>query len=532
MENHLQQKKNAFMMLMALFYCLSIQAQEYIEFRVYLKDKGSSTELMETPQMFLSSAALNRRALQNIPLDKSDLPIAREYKNSLNAMDAKILAQSKWLNYLYVSHPDPELIQTLPFVERIEFPQHHLSILSRTTEGDTLDYGFAQGQIEMLNGHLLHQSGFTGTGINIAVIDAGYEGFHQNDVFDNLRDSGHLLGSYNFISQDTNVFEGWGDHGTLVLSTMAAHIPNTIVGTAPDANYWLFTTEDILYEDPIEMDLWLMAAEFADSAGVHLISTSLSYLTFDNSQNNYSYSDMDGNTTIITKAADWAASKGILVVASAGNEGSTSQPHIAAPADGDSVLTVGAVTWEGDYASFSSRGPSADGRIKPDVMAQGSPVTIVDGQGQVDIEFGTSYAAPIIAGLAACLMEAYPSSHSEEIADLIRQSAHIYENPNDSLGYGIPNFQLAYHLSAPQYIVQEVGYVVYPNPFQDHLILDTKNQKSWRAVLRIYDLQGRCVYKEKIEAFNAYRVNLHLEPGAYILRLTGDFNGAYQIQKF
>jgi hypothetical protein len=201
-------------------------------------------------------------------LDVSDLPIAREYKNSLKALGAATFAQSKWLNYLYVSHPNPELIQSLPFVERIEFPRSHTSFLCNTRGNDTLKYGFAKGQIEMQNGHLLHQSGFTGTGINIALIDAGYEGVNQGNAFDSLRNSGRLLGSYNFIAGDSNVFIGWGSHGTGVLSTMAAHIPDTIVGTAPDANYWLFTTENIFHEKPIEMDHWLMAAEFADSVGV------------------------------------------------------------------------------------------------------------------------------------------------------------------------------------------------------------------------------------------------------------------------
>ncbi len=521
--------KKTLIVAIGLFFCLSTHAQNQSEFRVYLKDKGSSINLMETPESFLSPAALYRRALQNIHVDENDLPIAREYKNSLAALGAKTMAQSKWLNYLYVSHPNPELIQSLPFVERIEYPKNYHCFLSKTSSSDTLDYGFARGQIEMLNGHLLHQSGFTGTGINIALIDAGFEGFYLGNAFDSLRNSKRLLGSYNFISQDTNVFVGWGDHGNKVLSTMAANIPDTIVGTAPDANYWLFTSENIFYEAPIEMDYWLMAAEFADSVGVHLISTSLSYRTFDNPLDNYSYNDMDGNTTIITKAADWAASKGILVVASAGNDGDNSKLYIAAPADGDSVLTVGAVTWQGDYASFSSIGPSADGRIKPDVVAQGSPATLIDGLGQVNIDFGTSFSAPIIAGLAACLIEAYPAKHSEELAGFIRQSAHLYANPNDSLGYGIPDFQKAFQLSTPQYVVQEMAYQIYPNPISDHIIIDAMAQKNWRTALKIYDLQGNCVYEEKIEAYNAYRVNLQLDPGLYLLHLAGDYNGVYKI---
>lgn len=513
-----------------LLFFISLKAQNRTEFRVYLKDKGSSLELFKSPEKFLSTAALNRRALQNIPINRSDLPLAKEYKQNLKELGAISMAHSKWLNYIYVSHPQPQLFATLPFVERIEFPQKHQSFLCGVNSGDTLDYGYARGQIEILNGHLLHEEGYTGTGINIAVIDAGYEGFLQSSAFDSLRISQRFMGSFNYISNDTNVFNGWGSHGTNVLSIMAANLADTIIGTAPDANYWLFTTENVYQETPLEMDHWVMAAEFADSVGVHVINSSLGYQLFDNPQDDYHYSDMDGNTTIITKAADMAAAKGILVVAAAGNTGDSQQPHIVAPADGDSVLTVGAVSWQGDFASFSSIGPSFDKRVKPDVMAQGSPTTLIDGTGNFNADFGTSYAAPQIAGLVACLMEAYPAKHGEEIADYIRQSAHLHATPNDSMGYGIPDFQLALSLYAPKYLVQETEYMLYPNPIQDHIIIDANTQKNWKANLRIFDLSGKCILSENIQAYDAYRVNLDLLAGHYIIQLIGDINGAFKFQ--
>lgn len=510
--------------------CLGVNAQNPTEFRVYLKDKGSSRELLESPESFLSTAALSRRALQNIPLKTSDLPIAKEYKKALKELGAIPMAHSKWLNYIYVSHPQPQLIASLPFVERIEFPKRHQSFLCGVNSGDTLDYGYARGQVEMLNGHLLHEEGYTGTGITIAVIDAGYEGFLQSSAFDSLRIAQRLRGTYNYITKDTNVFLGQGSHGTSVLSIMAANLADTIIGTAPDANYWLFTTENIHQETPLEMDHWVMAAEFADSVGAHVINTSLSYQTFDDPLDNYSYSDMDGNTTVITKAADLAAAKGILVVAGAGNEGESSQPHIAAPADGDSVLTVGAVDWQGAYAPLSSIGPSFDNRVKPDVMAQGYPTTLIDGTGNFSADFGTSYAAPIVAGLAACLIEAYPAKHSEEVANYIRGSAHLHATPNDSMGYGIPDFQLALSLSMPSFFVQEKEFVLYPNPVQDHIIIDAKTQKNWKAEVRIFDLSGTCVLQNDIQAYDAHRVHLNLKPGSYILQLSGGINGVYQFQ--
>ncbi len=517
-------------LISSLLFFLTIKAQNRTEFRVYLKDKGSSQELLELPERFLSNAALNRRSLQNIPLRTSDLPIAKEYKQNLHELGATTLAHSKWLNYIYVRHSQPQLIASLPFVKRIEFPQKHKSFLCGVQTGDTLDYGYSRGQIEMLNGHLLHQEGYTGTGITIAVIDAGFDGFLHGSAFDSLRTSPRLLGAYNYISNDTNVFSGWGSHGTSVLSIMAANLADTMIGTAPDANYWLFTTENIYEESPLEMDHWVMAAEFADSAGAHVINTSLSYQRFDNPQNNYSYSDMDGNTTVITRAADIAAGKGILVIASAGNEGDSPQPHIAAPADGDSVLTVGAVSWQGDYALLSSIGPSFDGRVKPDVMAQGSPTTLIDGTGNFNADFGTSFSAPLVAGLAACLIEAYPARHSEEIANYIRQSAHLFTTPNDSMGYGIPDFQLALSLNTPEYLVQEAEYVLYPNPVKDHIIIDAKDQKNWRAELRIFDLSGNCLLHKDIQGYDAYRINLNLKPGNYIMHLAGDIKGIHSFQ--
>lgn len=517
--------------IIVLLFGLNFKAQSQTEFRVYLKNKGSSLELLESPEMFLSTAALNRRSLQNIPFKTSDLPIAKEYIQALQELGAIPMAHSKWLNYIYVSHPQPQLIASLPFVERIEFPKRHQSFLCGTNSGDTLDYGFARGQIEMLNGHLLHEAGYTGTGITIAVIDAGYEGFIQSSAFDSLRTSQRFLGTYNYITKDTNVFFGQGSHGTSVLSIMAADLADTMIGTAPDANYWLFTTENIHQETPLEMDHWIMAAEFADSVGAHVINSSLSYQTFDNPQDDFSYSDMDGNTTIITRAADIAASKGILVVVGAGNEGGTAQPHIAAPADGDSVLTVGAVDWQEDYAPLSSIGPSFDNRVKPDVMAQGYPTTLIDGTGSFNADFGTSYAAPLITGLAACLIEAYPAKHSEEVANYIRKSAHLYSTPNDSMGYGIPDFQLALSLSSPSYFVREKEFVLYPNPVQDHIIIDAKTQKNWKAELRIYDLSGKCILQKNIRAYDAHRVNLNLKEGSYIIQLAGDISGIYKFQR-
>lgn len=513
----------------AFLLSLSLQAQDLQEFRVYFKDKGSSQSLINNPEQFLSSQAINRRALQGISLSHSDLPIAPEYKASLTGVGAEVLAHSKWLNYCYVRHSSPELIATLPFVDRVEFPKAHKSNLAAVATNDTFNYGFGRTQIEILKGDKLHQRGYTGTGITIAVIDAGYGGFYAANALDSLRNSNRLKGSWNFITSDTNVFTGNGSHGASVLSTMAALLPDTFVGSAPHANYWLLSSENIAHERPIEMDHWAMAAEFADSVGAHVINTSLGYTTFDKSSNDYAYSDMDGNTTVVTKAADLAASKGILVVASAGNSGSSSWKHIGAPADGDSVLTVGAVNFQGRFASFSSWGPSADGRVKPDVMAQGSPATISDFMGVISIGFGTSFSSPIMAGMAACLVEAYPSKHSYELIDQIRRSAHLYNTPTDTMGYGIPNFEVAYILSEPDIILSDKELNVYPNPLHDYIIIDSKSKKNWKTEYAIFDLNGRRLEFGIVEAYDAYRLSIDLKPGIYHLQLKGDLTANTKI---
>ncbi len=272
-----------------------------------------------------------------------------------------------------------------------------------------------------------------------------------------------------------------------------------------------------------------MAAEYADSVGVHLINSSLSYTTFDNPQNDYTYAEMDGNTTLITRAADIAASKGILVVTSVGNEGSDPWHYLGAPADGDSVLAIGAVNWQEQFASFSSYGPSADGRVKPDLVAQGSPVTLVDHLGAVNIDFGTSFSAPLVAGLAACLMEAFPAKHSEEIADQIRRSGHLYTNPNDSLGYGIPDFELALALHQIDYLHQGKELSLYPNPIQDHLIIDPRGESQWQANLKIYDLGGQLQFQSLISGSQAFRLPIDLPTGPYILHISGEISHQEQI---
>lgn len=497
----------------------ALSAQHY---RVYLSDKGSSEALFKSPTSFLSEESLARRDRQGIALDYSDLPVAKEYLQSIRDLGGSISARSRWFNYLVVDGVEQELLESLPFVKRVETPKTYQVHIAGASATGNFDYVFSRTQVEMLNGHLMHQRGYTGKGVSIAVLDAGFRGMSGARSLDSLFQSGRMLGSYNFVNGDTNVFTVGGSHGSSVLSTMAALQDSTFVGTAPHASYWLLTSEDIGSETPEEMDNWLMAAEFADSVGADVINTSLGYTTFDDPADNYTYNDMDGNTTIVTRAADWAASKGIVVVASAGNEGSSNWQHISAPADGDSVLAVGAVDGNGVYASFSSKGPSADQRTKPDVAAMGSGTTLINAVGSVSSGFGTSFSSPLVAGMAACLIQSQPTKTAAEILSQIRRSGSQFNNPDALKGYGIPNFDMAYIIGEAELSPARPNFSFYPNPCVNNLYLRGLDGFCGEVKLQVQDMEGRIVLSEQWQqnqgAIKQWSVE-DLAPGTYLIKL-------------
>lgn len=510
--------KQIFIIALILSFGLTLKAQDK-GIRVYLKDKGSSVYLLNYPEKILSQKSIERRAAQGILIDRHDLPPAPEYLKEIRRRGGRIKAKSRWLNYVYVEGINKEQLEALPFVKSLEIPKAHKSHLA--TSATQYDYGLGRTQIEQISGHLLHQAGYTGRGATIAVIDAGFTGTFQAPVLDSLRQSGRLKGSYNFVSGDTNVYTGQGSHGAAVLSTMAALDSGAFVGTAPHANYWLLTSENIGSETPLEMDHWLMAAEFADSVGAQVINTSLGYTTFDDPSDSFTYADMDGNTTLVSRAADWAASRGIIVVASAGNEGAGSWQRIGAPADGDSVLAVGAVDASGAYVSFSSRGPSYDWRVKPDVAAMGAGTVLINSLGQVQSGFGTSFSSPLVAGMAACIVQAQPTLGAQQIADNIRRSGHQYGNADNNLGYGIPNFYEAYRIDLEDY--EKVPIKVYPNPARERVFIQGSFEKGEKLELSLRNQSGRLIRQSSLRWQN-YAIKLNLEdlaPGVYFLLIEG-----------
>ncbi len=390
---------------------------------------------IQNPEEFLTQKAIERRINQGISIVENDLPVNPSYIQAVANTGATLLNVSKWFNSVTVFTEDPAVIvaiNALTFVSSvdniinstIEQEQNFIksffknetvtelpveNTLKGISSGKSYSYGSAFNQIEMLNGIALHELGFDGAGMTIAVLDAGFTNVDILAAFDSLWINNQILGYKDFADPLNPDIFGSHSHGTNVLSTMGANLPGEMVGTAPKANFWLLRSEYAPTEFIIEELNWASAAEFADSVGVDIINSSLGYNTFNEPTYNHTYQDLDGNTAPATMAADLAASKGILVVNSAGNEGNNSWMYVNAPADGDSVFSIGAVDASGNYASFSSIGPTYDGRIRPNVVAQGQSSAIISSfSGNVVTGSGTSFSSPITAGMVACLWQAHP----------------------------------------------------------------------------------------------------------------------------
>ncbi|MCC8143548.1 MAG: S8 family serine peptidase [Tannerellaceae bacterium] len=428
-------------------------ASEQYCFRVYLKDKGETPYSTERPEKFLSTHTIEKRIKRNIPVTTSDLPIATDYLDSLQQTGATVVTQSKWLATVVVAAGDSlvaDKLHELSIVDSVKWiwkgNTHPISFMEREDEPlcpevmpQKSEYGYGEAQIALLNGQRLHNAGYKGKGMRIAVIDAGFMNVDRICAFSTI----DLLGTRNIVTPGRSVFTE-DDHGTKVLSCLAANLPYKMVGTAPKASYLLIKSEDSRSEFPIEEDYWAAAVEYADSVGVDIITSSLGYFAYDADELSYETDALDGNTVQITRAANLAAEKGILVFSSAGNEGNGKWEKITFPADAEKVLTVGAITEEKTKSLFSSVGFTADYRIKPDVVALGTNTWVIDRLANIRQANGTSFATPTLAGLAACLWEGLPWLKNHEIIALIKESASQYNNPDAELGYGLPDMYKAY----------------------------------------------------------------------------------------
>lgn len=432
--------------------------KQYV-FRIELTDKHGTPYSISKPEEFLSQKAIERRKKQHCKIDITDLPISPQYLATIEKECGKIVSKSKWNNTVLVVTKDPaermlwrqkfEFIKSIIRVwetpDSIDIPEKRDLSAPRFLEPDTVmanTYGMAEGQIDMLNGIKLHEAGFKGNGKSIAVIDAG---FNNADILPLLKNSKVRLAK-DFCWPGTNDIYAESNHGLNVLSCMATNVPNQYVGTAPEASYILLRSEYQEAEMSAEEDYWCAAAEFADSIGIDIICSSLGYTEFDKGSHiAYKYKDLNGKTSQISKAASMLAQKGIIAVVSAGNSGSKTWKKINFLADAQNVLAVGAVDKEGKIATFSSVGNTADGRIKPDVVAMGYRTQCVTQRNIFTKLNGTSFSAPVLCGMVACLWQALPDKTAFEIMDIVRKNGNNAEFPDNIYGYGLPNFWKAYN---------------------------------------------------------------------------------------
>lgn len=494
-------------------------SQTKTNYWILFKDKNASPYALTKPSDYLSAKAIERRTKQNIPVSFTDLPVNPNYINAVRSFGVNVINQSKWFNAILVSTTDEnkiDAIRSLAFVKEVrsitssqqskvnskfELENNSVAIPNEksaaTTTSTTLNYGLSFKQANQIGVDCLHDQGFQGQGMTIAVLDAGFYNTNILPAFDSLNIQNQILGCRDFVAGDTLVYEDF-PHGMNVLSCMGGNLPGRLVGTSPKAKFWLLRTEDAASESLQEEINWLVGAEFADSVGADLITSSLGYNLFDNAADNHTYADMDGNTTIVTKAADWAVSKGMFVVIAAGNAGGSAWSKITAPGDADSVLTIGAVDSLDFIGSFSSRGPTSDDRIKPNTVARGVDAIVASQNGDVFGQNGTSFATPITAGAVACLWQANPAKTNMEILYAIQQSASQYFIPDTIKGFGIPDFCAANQLLAgiEENKLNNENLIVYPNPFSSTFEISFYSDKKQIVEIELLDISGRALISQ------------------------------------
>lgn len=498
---------------------------------IYFSGKPNAQYYLDNPLQMLTQRALTRRTNQNISLNFNDAPIHQPYIDQVIASPGIVVkSKSKWLNCVHVrgSISEIQALSSLSFVTSIKFANNALNgrfdsnsvanAISKKMETDIdYSYGNSANQVQMLNGHLLHQSDFTGTGKIIAVLDSGFLKANTIQPLQNLFTNNLVLGGYNFVSGSSDMY-ALDSHGTMVLSCMGGKVDGQLVGTAPNAQYYLFITEDVASENPVEESYWVEAAEEADRVGADIITSSLGYFGYDNVNYSHAYSDMTGDKAFASKGANIAFSKGIIIVASAGNSGaSPTEPHIRVPAEATHVFAVGAVKSDENYATFSSIGPSFDNRVKPDIMAQGQGVILSNVNGQIVTGNGTSFSCPIISGMIASFWQAVPTLSNQQVLDFIKQSADKYSNPNNQYGYGIPDFQKAL-TNAEQYLSNlKTGFTIYPNPTSEVFYIKYADEKPIQFTL--FNSLGQIVYADD-NYFSDQKINIkQLQKGMFFYRI-------------
>lgn len=506
------------------------------KYLVLLRDKTGTPYRVDRPDQFLSQRSILRRQKQAIPVLERDLPVNPTYVTQIQQAGAKIWYTSRWLNAVLVEATDAAIatIQTLPIVKGLEFGgslanarQSAPPVASTSAAGqvrkfgevEPLNYGSSQGQVTQLGVDQMHQQGYHGETMLIGVLDAGFLNANEVGFLKPLFDGGRVLATYDFVRKETAVYED-DSHGLSCLSAIAATADGQLYGTAFGASFVLLRTEDAGSESRIEEANWLFGAEYADSAGVDVLSSSLGYTRFDDASTSYTYQNMDGKTALSTRAAQVATETGMVVVVAAGNEGNDAWRYLSAPSDAASVLAIGAVNQTGQRAAFSSFGPSADGRVKPDLAARGQGTVVGSPGGQILMGNGTSFATPLVAGLAAGFWQAHPQLTAAQVTSALRQSGSQFSSPDDELGYGIPNFGRAALLAES---LSQL--LIYPNPFSEAEPLSViwgEVETNVPLYATLTDLSGRVVWRRQYDAggLAAFALpNLNLSAGMYVMTL-------------
>lgn len=492
----------AFKIVLLLLVSISVLGQDN-RYIVYFKDKADAPYSITNPNQFLSQRAIERRQRQSIGVTDEDFPVNASYIDEVKATGAKAFFSSRWLNCVLVesSAATISVVQNLPHVLKTELVASGKKLIGGRIKKfknrkDYVQAPATQLQLEMVGIDAMHQEGYKGEGKWIAVFDSGFEGVNTNIPFQPLMQSSRLVYTQDFITNSDNVYQ-FDEHGTEVLSVMAAFSSGSYTGGAYGASYLLFVTEDVSSEFRIEEYNWLFAAEKADSAGADVINSSLGYNLFDDPEMDYAPTDLNGKTAIVTQAASKAIAKGMLVVCSAGNEGGNSWKYVTPPADVDGILAVGAINPQGNRSSFSSIGPTADQRIKPDVVALGSGTSVIKPSGAISSTSGTSVASPLIASLAAGLWQAYPLLTARDLAKAIISSADQAANPDNQKGFGLPNYTAVKNFIEFSELTDDL--LIFPNPSTDTIKIVSKQISETPTIISIYDQYGKLLQENSMQ---------------------------------
>lgn len=506
-------KSKGLVLWVGLFFAAHWSAAQTNRYVVYFTDKADTEYDVNVPAAFLSAKAIVRRQNQNIEITEEDFPVNASYVTGIKNLGVKAYFTSRWMNAVLVEATalQIETIEAQSYVLKTDYaapgeklsatPEPENTTRANNPPANTSNLN-SNHQLSMLFANTMHSEGITGEGVWIAVLDDGFEDANLSAAFSHTFENGKLKDVFDFITGGQNVFQ-YDDHGTGSWSCLGANYDTEVIGTGYNADISLYVTEDLFSEYRIEEYNWLFAAERADSAGVDIITSSLGYSDFDDSAMDYTLSNLDGKSSIISQAADMAIKRGILVVTSAGNSGASSTwPYVSMPADVENIISVGALDSNYDLVNFSSIGPTNDDRIKPEVVALGAGVTLISDGNVVAQKNGTSFAAPLIAGFAAGLWQKFPTLTNLELRNLILSSSDNFSTPNNRIGYGLPDYNVAVGnepLAVSELIAE--GISIYPNPVTgDHInLLIEKDAIPMPVKFRLFSSDGQLVNEKTIK---------------------------------